>query len=330
MRIDKIAAFAAVALGAWLAGGCSDKGAESYPPVHVADIYHSVAAYARTDSAGRAAIAATDTAELAAFFKVVAGEAPSDTVLELWSRSLPVAVFTPDVDSVFADTDTLAAAIGNIVGRAAARGIVLPQRRYAAIVYGRRETVLFVDSVMLIALNHYLGQEYDGYTHWPVYMRFTKAPQFMPYDVAEALVATEYPFEGGDNATALQRMLYEGALTAAKLELVGDDAEPMLALGYRAEQYRFLTDEEAALWRTAVGHRLIFDTSAATVSQLVDPTPATRILDERAPGRAGRFLGWRIVESYRRAHPEATLPFLLSPEFYMSPDVLGESGYQNS
>lgn len=328
MKIHAIAALTAMVLTATITSCDGHKAATfEYPPVHVADIYRSMADYAGADSAARAAILATDTTELAAFCRVVSDGAPSADAVELWSRSLPVAIFTPTVDSVYASTDTLAQNIGTILGRAAAAGIELPERRYAAVVYGRHESVLFVDSVMLIALNHYLGQEYPGYSHWPVYMRFNKAPQYMPYDIAEALVATEFPYSGGDNATVLSRMLYEGALTAAKLELVGEDAEPMYALGYRLEQYRFLTDEEGNLWRTAVGHRLIFDTSAATASQLVDVSPATRLLDERAPGRAGRFLGWRIVESYRRAHPEATLPFLLSPEFYNSPDVLTQAGY---
>ncbi len=332
MKITKYVIPAVLAAVVALVASCGghETGSEVYPPVHVADIYRAMDEYRDADSTRRTEIAATDTAELAAFFSVVAGEAPSPDVLEVWSHSLPVAVFTPAVDSVFADTDTLARAIGTITGRAAARGLNIPERRYAAVVYGRRQAILFVDSVMLIALNHYLGQEYEGYSHWPVYMRFSKAPQYMPYDIAEALVATEYPYAGGDNATALARMLYEGALIAAKLELVGCDAEPMYALGYRPEQYRFLTDEEASLWNTAVGHRLIFDTSATTASQLVDPAPATRLLDERAPGRAGRYLGWRIVESYRRTHPEATLPFLLSPEFYTSHSVLREAGYSPS
>lgn len=311
--------------GCLLCGACTEK-PHQYPAQPVKVLYHSMAEYAGADSARRAQIEATDTAELHAFFRYIADGRDSDSLMYRWSRSLAVAVFTPAVDSVYADTDTLSRRLGYILGRAQDLELGLPRRSYAAVVWGKRESIAFVDSVMLIALNHYLGQEYEGYVEWPVYRRFVKAPDFMPYDIAEALVATQYPYEEREGGTALSRLLYEGALTQAKMELV-PEARAAYALGYRDEQYNFLTENEEALWRTLVASDLLFDTSGIAADRLVSPAPNTSVLDMRAPGRAGRYLGWKIVRAYMNRYPEVTLRELLSPTFYHNPDALSQAAY---
>ncbi len=307
---------------------CGGHGADAPAPdsVHVADVYTTMFRYGRADSAERAAMLRVDSAETMAFMKVV-GELPTtDERIQGWSWSLPVLMFTPAVDSVYTDTDSLALAIGNTLARMRAEGIELPPRKYAAVVWGRYESVMFVDSVMLVALNHYLGAEYEAYSHFPLYMRLVKEPKLMPYDIAEALIATEKPYDGGDSPTALSRMLYEGALTVAKIKAV-DGGTPREALGYRPEQFTFLEDEESNLWNAIVARGLLYDTSDENVRKLVGPGPNTALLDVRAPGRAGRYIGYRIVESYLRNNPDATLPYLLSPEFYRSPQTLALARY---
>lgn len=314
--------------GCLLTAACTEK-PRQYAPEPVKVLYHNMAEYAHADSARRAEIEATDTAELHAFFRYIADGRKPDSLMIRWSHSLAVAVFTPAVDSVYADTDTLSRRLGYILGRADDLNLELPHRSYAAVVWGKRESIAFVDSVMLIALNHYLGQEYEGYSEWPVYRRFVKAPDFMPYDIAEALVGTQYPYEEREGGTALSRLLYEGALTQAKMELVPDARAPY-ALGYRDEQYNFLAENEAQLWQTLVASDMMFDTSGLAADRLVSPAPNTSVLDVRAPGRAGRYLGWKIVKAYLQRHPETTLRTLLSPDFYHSPDALAQSGYTGS
>lgn len=313
-----------------LACVCGDNH-KTYDAQPVAPLYKYMYEYARTDSAGRVAIEDSLqywAPQTEAFMKVVSNAAyPEHLQLLAWSGSLPVEIFTPAVDSVFTTIEPVEIAMGHILGSAADNNLELPTRQYAAVVYGRPHSVLFVDSVMLIALNHYLGAEYEGYDHWPVYERLLKEPSMMPYDIAEALVGTQYPYNGGDNATVLSRLLYEGALTHAKMQLV-PDAEQMRALGYVSQQYDYLTEHEKELWENLVGNQLLFDTSATTIARLVNPAPITSILDGHCPGRAGRFIGYQMVKSYLKNNPDATLPFLLSPDFYSVPDILSQVNYR--
>lgn len=242
-----------------------------------------------------------------------------------WAASPVVKVFTPDVDSVFPSLGSLEVALGDALARAAAEGVVLPQRRYAAVVWGRPESIMFCDSVMLIALNHYLGADYAGYTGMPVYRRASKTPARLSLDVVEALLGTQYPYELAQDATVLSRLLYEGAQAALRMRVAACSAAE--ALGYTDGEYALLREHETELWRMLVGRNLLYSTLPADADRLVEPAPATALLAQQAPGRAGRFIGYRIVQSYLDGHPDVSPVSLLSPAFYSSDSALRESGY---
>lgn len=256
---------------------------------------------------------------------------PTDSLssgASMWCNSLPVKVFTPAVDSIFGPAGApLDKYLGYALAAARAGGISLPERTYAAVVYGRRAPMGFADSTMLIALNHYLGVDYDGYQGFPMYERVLKVPSQLPYDIAEALVGTERPFEAAmDGTTALSRMLYGGATGYARLAMVEDSSEAA-ALGYSDEQWAWLLEHEGEMWREVIAQKLLYDTDPQTAQKLVDPSPATTILSIYSPGRVGRFLGYRMVCRYLEKHPEADLATLLSPEFYNNPAILDDIEY---
>ena len=297
-------------------GGTADHRPE---PAHVVPLYKEIAG---------GNISATDSTELKAFMLTVSDLPLSPELIEAWSASKVVAVFTPDVDSVFTDTMYVAGRLGEILHRAIDKRLPLPHRRYATVVYGRPESILFVDSVMLIALNHYLGADYPGYSHWPSYMRQTKTIQSLPYDMAEALVATSYPYTlEGEDDTALARMIYHGVLATIRQQLV-PGSNRADALGYTPEQLKWLEDNERNLWHSLIGQQLLYDTSSATIDKLVSPSPSTGILSPDAPGRAGRYIGYRIVCAYINKYPDTTISEMLSPDFYRGNRTLIDSQYQ--
>ncbi|MDE6270129.1 MAG: hypothetical protein K2M12_04650 [Muribaculaceae bacterium] len=262
---------------------------------------------------------------MAAFMAVLGQPELSDSAIAAWAASAQVRVFTPDVDSVFPTLEPVERSLGGVLARAAAEDIDFPHRSYAAVVWGRPQSIVFADSVMLIALNHYLGADYPGYASLPAYARSVKTPTHLAQDIAEALTATAYPRVAEADATVLSRLLYEGALAEARVRLCGiSDAE---ALDYDAETYDELLAHEAEIWQLLVGRGLLYSTLPSDADRLVAPAPATAVLASNLPGRVGRFLGLRIVRSYLKRNPETPLATLLSPGFYNSPDALRESGY---
>ena len=306
---------------------CNTSGDKEYPPAEIAEVHSTLRDFSSSDSITRNAIIQAQHIELAAFLKAVGDGEPTVETVGTRAMSPASTVFIPLVDSVFPDISPLRQTLGDILGRAADIGLSIPKRRYATVVYGRPQSILFVDSTMLIALNHYLGEEFPGYSHLPAYIRATKNASMLPADIAEALVATAYPYNAPAGTSAIARLIYEGALAHTKMALTCTAAAPETALGYDISQYQWLEQNETSLWRTLVEKQLLYDTSEGTTDRLVAPSPATSILGHGTPGRAGRFIGWKIVESYLRRNPATPADSLLSPAFYTSPSALRQSGY---
>ncbi len=250
----------------------------------------------------------------------------ADDAVALWLASPTVTVFANDVDSILPPGNEISNEIAFISDQAAKEGIRLPVNLFATAIWGRPQSILFADSVMFIGLNHYLGSQHPAYAGLPEYRRASKTVEMMPYDIAEALVATAYPFDYNDSTAVVNRMIYDGALTAAKMALV-KDAKLSEALGYDDEQLHWLMNNEAELWRKMVGSKMIFDRSSTVADRLLLPAPTTTLLSHDAPGRAGRFIGYRIVESYLKSHRDATISQLLSPEFYGQSNPLVDANY---
>ncbi len=309
-----------------LCGACGKKSDAS--PVHIAELYDSISEYGSLSRADRDIFFSGNREALDAFFKVLGYGGVTDSLIQVWSKSDAVSVFTPTVDSVFPTLEPLEHQLGAIVSNAEELGLKFKTDTYVAVVWGNRRSIVFVDSVMLIALNHYLGTDYEGYVGWPEYMRVGKTPEQLPYDICEALVATNYPYQSAADASVLSRLVYEGLLIEAKQRLV-DDASLAQSLGYTSEQLAYVKENEQSLWNRLVELRMIYDTSEFTVERLVSPAPATFILGNDVPPRVGRYIGYRIVESYLKKHDNIRLADMLRPEFYNNPALLVESGYSS-
>lgn len=246
-------------------------------------------------------------------------------VLEVYSKSGAVAYFRNDVAERTGDFGKVESVLGGLFANLSRRlpEVMVPSR-VATIITPYNQTVMIGDSVMLIGINHYLGADYPAYEAFPEYLRVNKSMRRLTYDVAEALIQTHYPYEG--NGTLLSRMLYEGAVVAAVMEVVPDASLPV-ALGWDGSQLEWAESNEPRVWQTMVGNDMLFSRDAVAADRLLNPSPASTLINASAPGRIGRYVGYRIVKSYMRSHDEIGLSDMLSPRFYDGENVLLESGY---
>lgn len=254
-------------------------------------------------------------------------EADGDEAVEAWIESPAVKGFAQAVDSLSPSGKEISEALAYAIERAEHDGLTIPIKSFATAIWGKPQSIIFADSTMFVALNHYLGSDHAAYMGLPDYRRASKRPEMAAYDAAEAMVATSYPYEPGDEAAVINRLVYEGALTAAKMRMV-KNASLAPALGYSDEQLEWLEKNEREIWRKMLGLNMVFDRSETVADRLTQPAPATTLLSPDCPGRAGRYIGYRIVESYLRSHPDAGLKDVLSKEYYGMENPLSVSNYR--
>lgn len=253
-------------------------------------------------------------------------EMTDDSVLTSVAASPAVRIFGSETLRRFPSLDSLEEVVGDLFNNIKEKAPELKRPVLYTIVSPRKLSIYNVDSVMLIALNHYLGPEFEGYEGFPPFERAQKRPEMIPYDITEAILGINYPYKRGANPTVLSRLLYEGAMAYAKSEIV-PKASPENILGYNGDELKWLEENEENIWNQLINSQLLYSKDPQTIERLVLPSPATTLIHPDAPGRAGRYIGYRIVCSYMKNNPGKSVKDLLSPEFYDSSRTLPDSKY---
>lgn len=312
---------------------CSEK--QQSCPMPVMRVDKALAAYAHDSDKQRLDIMDSMGTEIRAMMSVIGVSDINDSVLIAWSESKVVEMFQPPVDSVFKSLHPLEISIGDIIGNARCERLELPPLTFASVVWGSQRPIVRMDSIVLIALNHYLGADFAGYSGWPEYRRNMKSADMIAYNLAGVLAATQYPmtqYSANDNSrenvrpALLNWMLYEGALVEARMRLV-PNASLDKALGYTPHQLDFAETNLHEIWEEMRLKRLVYDTNPLTIDKYIAAAPSTPLLEGAAPGRIGAYVGYRIIQAYLSNRPETTLTQMLSPDFYMSASTLIHSRF---
>lgn len=158
--------------------------------------------------------------------------------------------------------------------------------------------VAYADSLALISLEVYLGEDhrfYEGIYKYQV-QNFNER-QMMP-DLATAFLETKIP--GPKDNMFLSQMVYFGKQLYMKDLLLPEftDAE---RIGYKPEQLGWCEEHESYIWRYFVESKLLYDTDAKLTARFIAPAPFSKFyleIDNDSPGRVGQFIGWQIVRSF--------------------------------
>ena len=250
----------------------------------------------------------------------------TDSVLMDYSQSPAVRIFTPDVETCMPDLSSIEQTLGEVERSAKELLPSIGRARYYAIVSPYNQSIYIADDVVLIALNHYLGEDYPGYSGFEKYQCAIKTQAHLPYDVVEATICTEFPYQPSSDALVLNRLLYEGAIVESMMQLL-PDADLAEIMGCDAQGMKWLQENEAQAWNALISRKLLYSSSIADADKLVNPSPSTTILHPDSPGRVGRFIGYKIVKAYLKNNPNVSLEDILSPEFYNSRQSLIASQY---
>ena len=314
-------------IAATLLWACSRDSAPTPPSLEIARLDRVLADYTSLDSAARADIRRDYAADLTALFQVEGLGDVTDSMLMALSQSSVVTAFSAPVDSAFPNLNAEGEMLGTVLDNARDKGIDIKVKQIAAVTWGSKRSIVVNDTVLFVALNHYLGANHEAYEGWPEYLRATKVADKMPYDITEAMLATSHPYEPVV-PSVVSRLLYEGALTYLKSVLV-PDATDAAAAGFDEEQYADIMNNRAYVWNclSRDNGAMLYSTNDATIEGLFALRPYSTPLSPDAPARAARVTGLEIVKSYLKNHPDTPLSRLLTPDFYDNMQTLVEAKY---
>ena len=173
-----------------------------------------------------------------------------------------------------------------------------------------RNKVVVTDSIVLIALDTYLGAEHEFYTSFYDYIKQNLNKDQIVSDLAAAYA--ERLIYQPKRSTFLEEMIYFGKQLYLK-DLLIPFKENNEKIGYFPEQYEWAKDNEFYIWQYFVEKELLYETDRKLLARFIIPAPFSRFnleLDSESPGRLGQYIGWQIVKSYMENNTTPLLQML--------------------
>lgn len=173
-----------------------------------------------------------------------------------------------------------------------------------------RDKTIVTDSLLLIALDNFLGKAHYFYEGIPKYIAANLEPNQIVSNIAENY-AKQY-VQPTKRKTFLDEMLYFGKLLYFKDVMLPNvsDAEKM---GYTPQQIAWATENEPNIWSYFVENELLYSTDAKLVNRFIANAPFSKFylnIDNDSPGRLGQYIGWQIVKAYAKNNNENVFSIL--------------------
>lgn len=171
---------------------------------------------------------------------------------------------------------------------------------------------IYADSLLLISLDTYLGEDHNLYEGIPQYVRQEMDINFLPSHVASKFAVSKIP--PSNDRSFLSQMIYHGKQVYLKDWVLprSSDAEKML---YTEQQIQWVIDNEAYMWQYIVEKQLLYNTDPSLSNRFIEPAPFSKFyleIDNESPGRIGVWIGWQIIKSYMREYPDTDINTLLN------------------
>lgn len=186
--------------------------------------------------------------------------------------------------------------------------------------------IQFLDSVLLIAPDCYLGTGFAPYTAdgLAMYKVRRMSREFILPDCMKAITSTWFPVRYPGN-TFLDQMV-----DAGKRLYVIDAMIPgypdHTKIGYTPEQMEWANRFESQVWAAIIEHQLLYTTRGTTIRSFMADGPFTADFTQESPPRLGEYIGWQIVDAFMQHHPGVTVQELIAQTDAQT--ILAESRYK--
>jgi len=204
-----------------------------------------------------------------------------------------------------------------------------PQKELPVIytcISGFNQSIVTSENLIGISLDKFLGADSPFYEKLGLadYKRKNMRPEKIVPDVMYAWASTEWPKTDRSN-NLLGQMIQEGKIMYF-VDATLPELHDTLKIGFTKKQLDFCKKNEAMMWTYLAEHKQLYTTDRMSIKRYMDDGPFTASFTNESPARTGVWLGWQIVRSYMKQHPETTVADLMNNQDFQA--ILNQSSYQ--
>ncbi|MCK9167633.1 MAG: hypothetical protein M0O94_03630 [Bacteroidales bacterium] len=188
-----------------------------------------------------------------------------------------------------------------------------------------KHPVVFIDSMLLISLDMYLGADYKHYDQLgiPKYIsrQFTK--ENIARDAAESVIRRVMP--GISGTTLLEEMITEG-IALFGIHQLAPFLSPEIVIQYTPEQFNWCKKHEKELWAFLLKNDILFSPDPKYKKEFLLTGPSSPEFGDIAPARLGQFIGWQIVQAFQIKNPDISVKQII--EYQDAEALLKQANYK--
>ena len=244
---------------------------------------------------------------------------------KLFRSNKEVGKLYEDALSIYANVDDIEKDLTEAFRRAKYFLPQFPTPRVYCHVSGLNQSLIVGEEFISLSIDNYLGADYYLYKEIGIYkyQRPNMRREKVAPDYITAWLSSEFSSSLADNL--LSDMIRYGKILYTVSVLLPKTPERVI-MGYSEEQWDWVKENEANMWNALIASKDLYTTSMIIKNQYVGEGPFTKPFTQESPGRAGTYIGWRIVESYMKHNPQISIQQLLQqPDAQM---ILNNSNYR--
>jgi gliding motility-associated lipoprotein GldB len=171
-------------------------------------------------------------------------------------------------------------------------------------------SVIYADSLLLLSLDVYLGENHRFYGDYPKYIKNKNTREHLIVDAANEIIKRQIP--KSTERSLVGKMIYEGKKMYL-LDLYLPTLSAKEKIGYDTDKLNWARSNEEQIWSYFIEKKLLFSTNRNLNKRFLEIAPFSKFYmeqDNLSPGGVGIWVGWQIVTSYMK-HNDVSLQQLL-------------------
>lgn len=184
------------------------------------------------------------------------------------------------------------------------------------------ETDMYVsDSLIIVGLDYFLGKGGKYRPNMYEYMLRQYNPEnIVPSTMLIYGIDPRINHMDETNKTALADMIAYGKAFYFAKQMTPCTPDSVL-IWYTPEEIHGAWKNQDLIWARIIEDKLLYSTSHMMKQRYLGDRPKTVEVGNDCPGRIAQWVGWQIIKSYMKEHPDRKLPDLMQSG---SPDKLFE------
>ncbi len=186
--------------------------------------------------------------------------------------------------------------------------------------------VKFADSVLIIALDMYLGKDCKYYQQLgvPLYMSVNWTREHIVFDCMKEIAFTKIKTDPGSK-TFINELITQGKILYF-IDAMTPNLPDHLKIGYPTEKNEWCKKNESNIWSFILENKLLYSTDPQHINKFFNDGPFTSSFTKQSPGKIGYWLGWQIIKAYMKKNSDVHLSHLM--EDPNAQEILTKSKYK--